>query len=765
MSFTYNKKGAHIILVDDDHDTQILVSLMLRQAGYDVTLASDGVEATKRISEAIPDLIIADLMMPNLDGMGLLNHLRENPATEAVPVIVLTAKGATGDIVSGLDLGADDYISKPFEMKELLARVRSKIERPPVPTNQLAHDIQTGFLSQSHFADEAKREISRAARGGAAGCLAYLSFAELEHLRDRLGLRVEAEIAKQVANLMVENARPLDIIGRDQEGFFALLLAETNPERGRRWLKSLAQRIMSHTFTAAHMHLHLTPVIGYACFPETDSFEKLRDQAVAALDHSALQLDLVPKLYDPKMEPHDKHLASKWPLDFRKFFGTPFQVLLTMLIGLVIPYYVYSWFGSIGHDIAFFVYIIIVAALLVTAFLIWVEGYIALELVSPPETPGVPYPPASAIIAAYLPNEAATIVETIEAFLQIDYPAPLQIILAYNAPTDLPIEEILREIAKQEPRFTLLRVEGSTSKAQNVNMALAEVRGEFVGVFDADHHPSPLNFMRAWRWLSNGYDVVQGHCLVRNGDDTWVTRLIAVEFEAIYSVSHPGRARLYDFGIFGGSNGYWKTELLRRTRLHGFMLTEDIDSSIRVIEGGHKIAVDPILISRELAPHTLTALWRQRMRWAQGWYQVSLKHLWDTLRSPHLSLRQKSGLFWLLGWREIYPWLSIQIFPLIAYWSVKYGGLNELNWLIPIFVLTTLFTFSVAPGQTLFAYLLGAPEIRKHKKWFWVYLIVSIFFYTEFKNTIGRVAQLKEIMGERQWRITPRVNTKSEGAK
>ncbi len=100
------------------------------------------------------------------------------------------------------------------------------------------------------------------------------------------------------------------------------------------------------------------------------------------------------------------------------------------------------------------------------------------------------------------------------------------------------------------------------------------------------------------------------------------------------------------------------------------------------------------------------------MRWAQGWFQVSLRHLTVALRSPHLSLRQKLGLVYLLGWREVYPWVSMQMFPIIAYYATRAGGLDKLNWVIPIFVLTTAFTLGTGPGQTVLAYALADPEIR-----------------------------------------------------
>ncbi len=126
-----------ILLVEDDHAIRLLITTVLKKAGYDVTQANDGREALARIAEAPPDLIISDVMMPHLDGFGLLTQLRADPSTRTIPLILLTARRTKDDIVSGLDLGADDYLVKPFDKDELLARVRAKIARPPVPVDML----------------------------------------------------------------------------------------------------------------------------------------------------------------------------------------------------------------------------------------------------------------------------------------------------------------------------------------------------------------------------------------------------------------------------------------------------------------------------------------------------------------------------------------------------------------------------------------------------------------------------------------------------
>jgi cellulose synthase/poly-beta-1,6-N-acetylglucosamine synthase-like glycosyltransferase len=549
-------------------------------------------------------------------------------------------------------------------------------------------------------------------------------------------------------------AGPIDVVGKAADGSLAIVIPEAAVAEARHQLWEVGQAITARTFVIEGESLHVTPMIGFAPFDDI-SGTTLSQRVATALSHAATHLDLEPFRWVSGLEPVAALGAKPSSWVWQDLLGLPAQLGLSVLLALVVPFFVYVAAYNSGHDIVPAMYFLVLAGLLVTATLIWIECFMAMKRSDPPEFNGN-YPAAVGIIAAYLPNEAATIVETISAFLASDYPGPYEVILAYNTSRSLPVESTLRRMARKDPRFRPIRVRGSTSKAQNVNYAVGQTRAEMIGVFDADHHPEPGSFARAWRWLAAGNDVVQGHCLIRNGSESWVSRTAAVEFELMYAVSHPGRARLHGFGLFGGSNGFWRAHLLRQTRMHGFMLTEDIDSSMRVIETGGKIVSDPFLISRELAPTTLQALWNQRLRWAQGWFEVSIRHTWKALVSTHLTRRQKLGVLHLMSWRELYPWLSVQMYPIIAFWAWRLGGPQRIHWLVPIFVLTTVFTVGTGPTQALVAYLLAHPDVRAHRGWFWWYMGVSVVFYTSFRNLIAVVGQAKHMRGDRQWKVTPR---------
>lgn len=716
-------------------------------------------------------LIIAPPQVPGLGGLDLAAarqgaHLREAP-------LLLVGRPEEFDL-----LGAGDAsvarLERPFLPTQLIEQVL-RLLRPVetgtatgsiVETSRKVAEPVFSVLDAARFVRSIDEEIEEQRTGRSPGTsfVAAIRFDELDRYSERLGAEAAPAVWRQVAELAGLDALADERITVGLEGDFLLLIPSSSRRAVVRRLRQFSRRLAAHPFILQGQVARLSPALGFA------PIRGLRDGAEAvarardALRHSALHLDLEPAQFRPARPEKPAREVPAWR---QRLQGTRTRIrlweqyLITTLVGIGLPFAIYWFCGRYLVDISDAVYLFVVIALVITAASIWVEGFLALKRIDPPDEPARPYPPATAIIAAYLPNEAPIIEDTVRAFLAQQYPGALQVILAYNTPRDMPeIEKRLEEIAQEDPRFVPMRIRTSTSKAQNVNAALPYATGEFTAVFDADHQPDPPSFRRAWRWISHGADVVQGHCLIRNGDESWVARMVAVEFEQIYAVNHPGRARLHGFGIFGGSNGYWRTDLLRELRMHGFMLTEDIDSSLRAIVRGRTIISDPYLISRELAPETLAALTKQRLRWAQGWYQITAKWAFAALRSRRLSFRQKLGMFHLLAWREAFPWISMQILPLILYWAVREGSFAAIDWFVPLFVVTSLFTLTTGPGQIAFIYRLSDPQIRSRGSWYVFFVVATTLFYGGAKNAWARIAHLKQALGESAWVVTTRAKAK-----
>jgi two-component system, OmpR family, response regulator MprA len=149
---------SRVLVVDDDKAVRESLRRSLEFNGYDVVLAADGAEALAGIASAAPDIVVMDVMMPRLDGIEATKALRK--AGNDLPILVLTARDAVGDRVDGLDAGADDYLTKPFALQELLARLRALLRRA-VPADGAADEVLT-------FSDltmnTASREVTRGSR-------------------------------------------------------------------------------------------------------------------------------------------------------------------------------------------------------------------------------------------------------------------------------------------------------------------------------------------------------------------------------------------------------------------------------------------------------------------------------------------------------------------------------------------------------------------------------------------------------------------------
>lgn len=177
--------AAQVLVVEDEPDIRDLVVLHLEREAFRVRTARSGPDALKQVKTSPPDLIVLDLMLPELDGLEVCRRLRRDPETASIPVIMLTAKGDEADRVVGLEIGADDYVTKPFSPKELVARVKAVLRRTGAGERQAV--VSVGALR----VDFGKRQVAVA---DAAVALAPKEFDLLRALIEARGRVLSREL-------------------------------------------------------------------------------------------------------------------------------------------------------------------------------------------------------------------------------------------------------------------------------------------------------------------------------------------------------------------------------------------------------------------------------------------------------------------------------------------------------------------------------------------------------------------------------------------
>jgi diguanylate cyclase (GGDEF)-like protein len=198
--------GEGILVVDDDPFIARLLEIELRAAGYEVRTASDGQKALELVAESCPDLVLADVMMPNMDGYELIRRLRQDGRTGSLSVIMLTARGLSADKLEGFSVGADDYIVKPFDTPELLARIRNVLRRSK---EMRAQSPLTGLPGNVRIEEEIEKRI-------ASGDLFAILYADLDNFKafnDHYGFTRGDEAIQRSARLIQDLA--LEVGGQD----------------------------------------------------------------------------------------------------------------------------------------------------------------------------------------------------------------------------------------------------------------------------------------------------------------------------------------------------------------------------------------------------------------------------------------------------------------------------------------------------------------------------------------------------------------------
>jgi diguanylate cyclase (GGDEF)-like protein len=237
-----------ILVTDDDKEIVKILYKLLTHAGYEVLTASSGEEALGKVKDDHPDLILLDIMMPGIDGMEVKAKLNEDTATASIPVIFLTGKDTVTDKVKGFNLGIDDYITKPFELKELLARVNGTLNRREYYEEISMTDGLTGLYNIHYFKKEFRLFFDIAKRYNKIFSLAIVDVDDFKNINDVYSHAMGDFVLKTLSSVMSETLRKSDIITRYGGDEFAVILPESNEEQAARALERVKEKIEGEEF-------------------------------------------------------------------------------------------------------------------------------------------------------------------------------------------------------------------------------------------------------------------------------------------------------------------------------------------------------------------------------------------------------------------------------------------------------------------------------------------------------------------------------------
>jgi two-component system cell cycle response regulator len=305
----------YIVVVDDSLTVRMMLKSHLEGAGYRVDVFPDGESACEalRAAHPLPDLVLLDVIMPGMDGMAVLSFIKETLRPGFVPVIFLTAQGEVRDRVHGLNLGADDYIAKPFEADELLARVRahirikrlqdalaeqnaelvktnqekatllSQLEAKNVQLAEMANtDPLTGVANRGHIEECLANEVARAMRFKTTLSVGMVDIDHFKRTNDSFGHPFGDRVIREVARVLAETVRQVDKVGRYGGEEFLVVM----PGTGLDGAGVLAERIRAAVAALTHAPENHTATlsVGVAQWePDAGNWEGLVSRADQAL--------------------------------------------------------------------------------------------------------------------------------------------------------------------------------------------------------------------------------------------------------------------------------------------------------------------------------------------------------------------------------------------------------------------------------------------------------------------------------------------------
>jgi two-component system cell cycle response regulator len=268
-----------VAIVDDDAAIRRLVRLFLQRAGYETLECTTGGEARGRLAAETWDLAILDRRLPDLDGVLLCHELKSNPDFRARYIIMLTGETEQEDKIEGLELGADDYITKPFQYPELMARIRAgkrivDLQKELMETNRRLEllsitDGLTKLNNHRYFQDELLRAFEESSRYQRPLSLAMIDIDFFKKINDTHGHAVGDDVLKAVSNLFRESVRTTDLVARYGGEEFAVMMPETELDDAITFAEKIRSLIEEKAIETQVGPVPATVSIGVASVPFT----------------------------------------------------------------------------------------------------------------------------------------------------------------------------------------------------------------------------------------------------------------------------------------------------------------------------------------------------------------------------------------------------------------------------------------------------------------------------------------------------------------
>lgn len=283
-----------ILIVDDVPQNLKVVGSMLDEVGYSATFATSGKQALERIYNTKPDLILLDLMMPDMDGLQVCKTLKADPDYQEIPIIFLTASHEQDHLVNAFELGACDYITKPFKKQELLARVKThltlkhttdELKKTLVELDRLARlDPLTGVLNRRSFFEGAEREFNRACRYGTIFSVLLLDIDHFKRINDTYGHLTGDRALMTLTSAISNTLRNVDFLGRYGGEEFVILLPETEAPEALNVAERIRSLVAEISIPTQKDPLRMTISVGVAVYESNDAtVDNILDRADRAL--------------------------------------------------------------------------------------------------------------------------------------------------------------------------------------------------------------------------------------------------------------------------------------------------------------------------------------------------------------------------------------------------------------------------------------------------------------------------------------------------